>query len=200
MTDGRSDFRRDIFLIPNLISLFRVVGVMVAAGLLFADYLAAALILGLATGFTDYLDGYLARKLNQATPLGALLDSLADILAALVCMTVAVYYRIWPPYIMIFWGVRDMGVLAMRNSAAQQGISIPTSMLGKVAMNFTGFSYLFLAVDVVKPAPDVAWLTDGSHWAGYWGIHLGIALQWLAATTYVRSFAKGYRRDAKQSG
>lgn len=194
MTAPRSDFRRDIFLVPNLISLGRILGVIVAAGLFFADYLAAALILGLITGFTDYLDGYFARKLNQTSELGALLDSLADILAALVCLTVAVYARIWPVYLLIAWGVRDMGVLAMRANAAQQGITIPTSFLGKVAMNFTGYSYMLMAVDLIRPVPDVAWFVDSVHWLGLIGIHLGLGLQYLAAVTYVRGYAAQYRR------
>src|SRR5690606_32010934 len=170
---ARSDFRADIVLWPNIISLGRIAGVLVAAGLFFAHMPLAALAVGLVTGFTDYLDGYLARKLNQSTPLGALLDSLADILAALVCLTVAVWAHLWPPYLLILWGVRDMGVLAMRASAAQQGFTIPTAMLGKVAMNFTGYSYMLMAVDLVRPLPEHAALTDAIHWLGLVGIHAG---------------------------
>jgi cardiolipin synthase len=190
----RSQFRTDLLLIPNLISLGRIVGVCVAAGLFFMDYLAAALIVGVVTGMTDYLDGYIARKLNQLTELGALLDSLADILAALVCMTVAVYERIWPPYLMIMWGIRDMGVLALRASAAQQGFTIPTIFLGKVAMNFTGYAYILLAFDLIRPFdnPD---LTRGIHWLCMFAIHTGIAMQWLVGFMYVRKYAAHYRRN-----
>jgi CDP-diacylglycerol--glycerol-3-phosphate 3-phosphatidyltransferase len=193
MGGERSQFRRDLTLVPNLISLFRIVGVGVAAAFLLTGYVKTALALGLVTGFTDYLDGYFARKLNQVTELGTLLDSLADIIAALICLTVGVYTYLWPPYLLILWGVRDMGVLAMRNSAAQQGFTIPTSLLGKVAMNFTGYSYMLLGVDVVRPLPDVAWFTDGTHYLALFAIHAGIALQWVAGGLYLRDYAARYR-------
>ncbi|HUS68849.1 MAG TPA: CDP-alcohol phosphatidyltransferase family protein [Kofleriaceae bacterium] len=193
MGGERSQFRRDLTNVPNLISLFRIAGVGVAAVLLFTDHVAVALALGLVTGFTDYLDGYFARKLNQVTQLGTLLDSLADIIAALICMTVAVYTHLWPPYLLILWGVRDMGVLAMRNSAAQQGFTIPTSLLGKVAMNFTGYSYMMLGLDIVRPLPDVVWFTDGAHYLALFAIHAGVALQWVAGGLYLRDYAARYR-------
>jgi cardiolipin synthase len=193
MGGERSQFRRDLLLVPNLISLGRIAGVAAGSALFFAGYLKLALTFGLVTGFTDYLDGYFARKLNQVTELGALLDSLADILAALICLTIAVYTHLWPPYLLIVWGVRDMGVLAMRNSAASQGFSIPTSMLGKVAMNFTGYSYMLLALDLVRPLPDSPRFVDGVHWVGLIGIHAGIALQWVAGGIYLRGYAARYR-------
>lgn len=189
-----SDFRADVVLVPNLISMGRIAGTLVAAGFFFAEMYTVALVLGITTGFTDYLDGYFARKLNQSSQLGALLDSLADILAALICLTLATYTRLWPPYLIIAWGVRDMSILAIRASAAQQRFAIPTSVLGKVAMNFTGFAYIVLALDLVRPF-DSAGLTDGLHWTGLGLIHAGIALQWMAGLVYLRAYAERYRRN-----
>ncbi len=191
---ARSEFHADLLLVPNLISLGRIVGVIVAAALFFLHYSMAALILGVITGMTDYLDGYVARRLNQMTKLGALLDSLADILAALVVLTVAVWAGLWPPYLLIAWGVRDMGVLALRASAAQQGFTIPTIMFGKVAMNFTGWSYIILPFDLVRPF-DHPQLIQGLHWLGLAGIHAGIALQWVVGYLYLRQYAASYRRS-----
>jgi len=189
----RSQFRADLLLIPNLISLGRIAGVLVAAALFFLDYLMAALLVGVVTGMTDYVDGYLARKLNQITQLGADLDRLADLLAALVCLTVAVWTHLWPPYLLILWGVRDTAVLTMRASAAQQGFTIPTSFLGKVATNFTGWSYICLPFDLVRPF-DNPRLTEGIHWLGLIGIHAGVALQWLVGYLYLRQYAARYLR------
>jgi cardiolipin synthase (CMP-forming) len=192
---GRSDFVADLLLVPNLISLGRIAGVLVSAIFFFAEWWGPALALGVASGFTDYLDGYFARKLNQQSELGVLLDSLADILAALICMTVGVYFRLWPVYLLIAWGIRDMTVLAIRASAAQQGFAIPTSMLGKVAMNFTGYGYIFLAVDLFRPFPGSALATDGVHWFALGAVHVGIALQWAAGIVYLRAYAARYRRN-----
>jgi cardiolipin synthase (CMP-forming) len=190
----RSDFVSDLVLVPNLISLGRIIGVCVAAALFFLHYSMAALVLGVITGMTDYLDGYLARRLNQTSKLGALLDSLADILAALVVLTVAVWAGLWPPYLLILWGIRDMGILALRASAAQQGFTIPTIFFGKVAMNFTGWSYIILPFDLVRPF-DNPRIIEGIHWLGMFGIHAGIALQWIVGYLYVRQYAARYRRD-----
>ena len=191
---ARSQFAADLLLIPNLISLGRIVGVLVAAALFFLDYLMAALVVGVVVGMTDYVDGYLARKLDQMTELGADLDRLADLLAALVCLTVAVWADLWPPYLLILWGVRDTAVLTMRASAALQGFTIPTIFLGKVATNFTGWSYIILPFDLVRPFADNPRLTEGIHWLGLFGIHAGVALQWLVGYLYLRQYAARYRR------
>ena len=190
----RSDFVADLLLVPNLVSIGRVLGVLTAAALYFLGQLYPALAVGLVTGFTDYLDGYLARKLGQTSALGALLDIVADLLASLICLTVAVYARLWPPYLLILWGLRDVSVLAMRASAAQQGFEIPAGLLGKIATNFMGYAFMLMAVDLVRPFAHHPDLTRGIHLLGLYGASIGIALQWLAGIGYVRLFASHYRR------
>lgn len=190
----RSDFVADLLLVPNLVSIGRVLGVLAAAALYFLGELYAALAVGLVVGFTDYLDGYLARKLGQTSALGALLDIVADLLASLICLTVAVYARLWPAYLLILWGLRDVSVLAMRASAAQQGFEIPAGFIGKVATNFMGYAFMLMAVDLVRPFASHPDLTRAIHLLGLGGISIGIALQWLAGIGYVRQFASHYRR------
>jgi cardiolipin synthase len=64
--------------LPNLLSLLRLALVPVFLYLILANHpLIAFLVLALAS-FTDWLDGFLARKLNQVTRIGALLDPAAD--------------------------------------------------------------------------------------------------------------------------
>ena len=190
----RSDFVADLLLVPNLISLGRIAGVLLAAVCFGLRFYAGALAFGLTSGFTDYLDGYLARRLNQTSQLGALLDILADLLAALICLTVAVHFRVWPPYLLIAWGMRDMAVMAMRLSAAQQGFAIPAGIVGKVATNFTGYAYILLVFDLVRPFASAS-LTSGIHRVALVLIHIGIALQWVAGIAYLRIFASRYRRN-----
>jgi CDP-diacylglycerol--glycerol-3-phosphate 3-phosphatidyltransferase len=170
------------------------VGVLAAATFILLGHHAIGLAVGLVAATTDYLDGYLARRLNLTSELGVLLDSLADILTALICLTAAVYVRLWPVYLLIAWGIRDMTVLAMRASAAQQGFAIPTNMLGKVAMNFTGWGYIALGFDLVRPFSSAA-LTQGVHWFGLGAVHVGIALQWAAGIIYLRAYTRRYRRN-----
>jgi cardiolipin synthase len=191
---GGSDFRADVLLVPNLVSLARIVGVLASATFFLLELRVLGLAVGLVASTTDYLDGYLARRLGQSSELGALLDSLADIIAALVCLTLAVYFRLWPVYLLLAWGLRDMTVLAMRASAAQQGFAIPTSILGKVAMNFTGWGYIALGFDLVRPFSAAA-VIQGVHWFGLGAVHVGIALQWAAGIIYLRAYARRYRRN-----
>ncbi len=71
--------------LPNLISILRILLVApVAIMLMDRDYLMA-LILFLVAGISDGIDGYLARRLNCRTRLGAFLDPFADKLLMLVC-------------------------------------------------------------------------------------------------------------------
>ena len=64
--------------IPNLLTLLRIILVPVVVILLMQELFLDALIVCVIAGITDGLDGFLARKLNQMTPLGAYLDPLAD--------------------------------------------------------------------------------------------------------------------------
>jgi cardiolipin synthase (CMP-forming) len=77
--------------VPNALSVLRLLGVPLFLWLLLGPQAdIAALIVLAASGFTDWADGVLARKLNQTSQLGALLDPLADrlyILATLVGLT-----------------------------------------------------------------------------------------------------------------
>ncbi len=64
--------------LPNLITLGRLLSVPVAVYLLMQTAYMAAFLLFVAAGISDALDGYLAKRYNQTTRIGALLDPLAD--------------------------------------------------------------------------------------------------------------------------
>jgi CDP-diacylglycerol--glycerol-3-phosphate 3-phosphatidyltransferase len=68
------------------------------------SYLAVriiAIILAFLAALTDLLDGYLARKWNQVTDFGALMDPLADKIFVASCMLIALEYRLMPAWIAI---------------------------------------------------------------------------------------------------
>lgn len=188
-----SAFRDDLVLLPNLLSLSRILLICVGAVLLLCGHPILGLAVGIPAGLTDYLDGWLARRRNQVTELGALLDLLADVLFTLVCLTVAQLYKVWPTYLLIAWGFRDMSVMALRTRAGLQGMKIPSSFLSKVAANFNAYACVLMGLDIARPFAD-ATLTSGIHWLGLFGIHAGIAMQWFTGAQYLRSFAAQYRR------
>ena len=80
----------NVWTIPNVLTIIRMVLIPVFVVLFFKGYKMAALAVFCAASLTDMLDGYLARKLNQITDFGKLFDPLADklmVLTAMVCQT-----------------------------------------------------------------------------------------------------------------
>lgn len=77
--------------------------------------------------FSDYLDGYLARKLDIITPMGQFLDPLADkllVLAALVCLNI---YRGLPVWATVVIVVREVAIVILRSAAMKRGNSMPAA-------------------------------------------------------------------------
>ena len=186
------DFRRHLGYLPNLVSLGRIGLILVATVLLMTGWPLLGLIIGIIGGISDYLDGYLARKRGETTDLGALLDSLADILFSLVCLTVSVMYRIWPAYLLVAWGFRDMTIMTLRGSAGLQGFMIKSSFLAKLAWNFNAYAFVLMGLDIARPFSSEM-ITNGVHWLGLFGIHAGILMQWISGGQYLASYAAQYR-------
>lgn len=92
--------------------------------------LLAAIIFG-AASITDYLDGYLARKLKLETNLGKLLDPLADKLLVIGAMIMLVQIGRLPGWMALVVIAREIGITALRGIATDQGIVIAASKLGK---------------------------------------------------------------------
>lgn len=86
--------KQKIFTIPNLLSMTRLVLVPVLIGLALAGKAQAFLMVLAVSLLSDAFDGYLARKLNQITELGAKLDSWGDVLTY-GAMILGLYW-IWP--------------------------------------------------------------------------------------------------------
>ena len=181
-----SALQRDLLRPANLVSLARIALVCGAAGALLAGRPLVTLALGVPAGLSDYLDGWLARRRGEATQLGALLDSFADSVFMLVLLVAAQHIGVWPFYLLLGWGLRDLGVLALRASAAQQGLTVPSSLAGKVAFNVSGWSFFLMTLDLAWPLP---WL----RWVAWVAIHAGIALSWLAAGGFLAEYARRYR-------
>ena len=92
-----SNWRKEIGTIPNLLSIFRVVLLPFYFYFVLEQSFMLAGILIALSGITDFLDGFIARKFNQITELGKLLDPVADKLTQLVLILSMAWYRpmIW---------------------------------------------------------------------------------------------------------
>ena len=125
--------------IPNTLTTFRLFLIPVFLVIFYLPYswafFAAAFIFWLAS-ITDILDGYLARKLEQSTPFGAVLDPVADkvmVCAALVALAdqYQTMYMTIPALIIIS---REIIISALREWMAEQGKrgNVAVSNMGKI--------------------------------------------------------------------
>jgi len=121
--------------LPNVLTLLRILAVPVIVVALLGetpngDTLAAG-VFALAA-FTDGLDGYIARRRQDVTTFGKLMDPLADkllIIAALVALVSLDRLAAWVAMVII---ARELAVTALRAVAVEQGVVIAASWLGKV--------------------------------------------------------------------
>lgn len=125
--------------LPNVLTLARLVSIPVFLIVYYLPYswspLASAVVFA-AAGFTDWLDGYLARKWNQTTKLGAFLDPVADklVVSMALVMLVNEYHNLLMTLpAMVIIG-REITISALREWMAEIGkrASVAVSYIGKV--------------------------------------------------------------------
>jgi CDP-diacylglycerol--glycerol-3-phosphate 3-phosphatidyltransferase len=130
---------------PNILTLLRILLIPVFIVIYFLPYHwtpLLAVILFVAAALTDWLDGYLARRLNQVSPFGAFLDPVADklmVASALVLLTTDVRiqsqvldHRLFAAVVVIIIG-REIAISALREWMAELGerARVAVSFLGK---------------------------------------------------------------------
>lgn len=147
--------------LPNTISLFRVAMVPVMMVYLLAEvpgrYLVA-LIVFVAAAASDWLDGYIARKRNQTSVLGAFLDPLADkllVTAALVSLVGLGELSAWAAMVVI---ARELAVTGLRMIAAARKVIIPASIWGKIK---TAVQMAVIVALIVERWLEAEWMLGG---------------------------------------
>ncbi len=123
--------------IPNLVTWSRIGLIPVFAALYYLpftwNHIAAAMIFALAA-LTDWLDGFLARSLNQTSPFGEFLDPVADKLIVVVALVILVAHLSWLTVAAIVIIGREIAISALREWMAEIGkrAHIGVSWLGKL--------------------------------------------------------------------
>jgi CDP-diacylglycerol---glycerol-3-phosphate 3-phosphatidyltransferase len=142
--------------VPNALTLLRIVAVPVLVVALLDETpdgdLIAAAVFALAA-VTDGLDGYIARRQQSITTFGKLMDPLADkllVVAALISLVSLDRLAAWAAMVII---AREFAVTGLRGLAAERGVVIAASWLGKVK-TLLQVAAIF-ALIVFEPAP--AW-------------------------------------------
>ena len=157
-------------------------------------YLASAIVFGLAA-ITDWLDGYLARKLGQMTPFGAFLDPVADklIVATALLLLVELHASaILAVPAMVIVG-REIVVSALREWMAQYSEmrSVAVSFVGKIKTTFQMIAIVILLLsgpDLQEPAVILGYaLLYGAAGLTIWSMYLYLKLAWPDLSSGMRN-------------
>lgn len=184
-----------VLTVPNLISFARLAGVPLFLYLfLVADRIGWAVVVLAIGGTSDWIDGYLARKLGQVSRLGELLDPLADrlyILATLIAFTVR---EVVPWQFAAALLAREVVLLVTLILLRRMGHGPPpVHYLGKAATFILLFAFPLLLLAWGSADTVLHDLAYSSGWALAWW---GLVLYWLAGLLYLRQFA-GVRRERR---
>lgn len=119
---------------PNTLTLYRIASIPLFVFLmLYTNKIAtlAAALLFSAASITDFLDGYLARKLGLITNLGKVLDPLADKLLVSSAFIMLSSHGWIPAWVVCLIIGRELAVTGLRNMIAGKGDDLSASWLGK---------------------------------------------------------------------
>ena len=172
-----------IWTIPNVLSFLRLLGVPLFLWLVLVpqEDVWAFVVLVLA-GVSDWVDGYLARALNQRSNLGILLDPLADRLYIAATLIGLAIRGIIPWWLVILLAARDLMLLLLLPLLRRSGrLALPVTYIGKAATFclLWGFPLLLLG----GGESGLANVATACGWAfALWGT----VLYWWAGIRYVQ--------------
>lgn len=147
--NGHSTAAR-IVTIPNILSVSRIVLLPIVLLLLFKRQNVAAVAVMLVSWSTDALDGYLARKLNQVSNLGRVLDHLVDKVWVGSVLVTLVFLRNLPLFLAAAVVLRDLLILAGSGVIMKlRGLFVQSDVVGKI----TGFAFALMIVFYTLDVP-----------------------------------------------
>jgi len=161
----RPEMHETYWNLPNSITILRILLIPVFVWLYTepgSDRALAAALVFSAAAFTDFLDGYLARRSGQITNLGKLLDPVADKLLVASGLILLVQYQrvaVWVAIVMI---ARELIVTGARAVAAKEGCIVPADSLGKLKVVGQIGGILFLILQDVVPGAEEWFYTIGT--------------------------------------
>jgi CDP-diacylglycerol--glycerol-3-phosphate 3-phosphatidyltransferase len=155
--------------VPIALTLIRIVLVPLVIVFLISSqrvHVIIAAVIVLAASLTDWLDGLIARRTNQVTRLGTLLDPVADKLlvsAALVSLVQVDMVPAWMAWVIIG---RELAVTGLRGVALSMGVVVPASRLGKLKTVTQYVAVTLLILEKGVPAEFVPFhlVTDAMLW------------------------------------
>jgi len=179
--------------LPNTLTVIRICCVPVMVYLLWdkPDLLESQLAFWIFIGamITDVVDGYLARKWNLVSPMGAYLDPMADKLMVTTVLVMMVPLGWVPAWLCALLLCRELAITGLRGIASQEGLVISASSMGKVKTAYQSTALGFILWQV--PTLGI------NAWAA------GLVLLYLATVFSLVSAAEyfvGFYRSSTQLG
>ena len=168
--------------LPNILSFLRLAGAPLVLWLIVGPQADGLAVLVLALGgFTDWLDGYLARAWHQTSRIGQMLDPIADRLYILAVLIGLALREIVPWWLVLIVVGRDVLIALLVPVLKTRGYSsLPVHFVGKVAT----FSLLYAFPLVLLGTGQEGWRQLA--WVLGWAFAIwGTALYWYAGGLYV---------------
>ena len=139
--------RAELLYVPNLITYARVAAIPAVVWLMYradprSSFLATALYCAAST--TDYIDGWLARRMGQTSVVGKFLDPLADKLFVMAALVMCVYLGRVPVWAVVVLLARETTITGLRSIASSEGMVIGAGFAGKMKTAFQMVGLLFL--------------------------------------------------------
>ena len=162
------DWKKEIFTIPNLLSLFRLLLIPVYMTIYLnaaqtKDYIAAAIILAISC-LTDMVDGKIARKYNMISTIGKVLDPIADKVTQftlIICLSIK-YPILW--HLVVLFVIKESfqffaGLVTFRKGRMLTGALIT----GKIctAVLFVSLTVMILLPNIASRAVNIITIVDG---------------------------------------
>jgi CDP-diacylglycerol---glycerol-3-phosphate 3-phosphatidyltransferase len=155
--------------VPNSLTVLRICMVPVMVWLLWdaptpsESAVATAIFAGAM--ITDIIDGYLARKWDLISPIGAYLDPLADKLMVVTTMIMLVPLGWMPAWLVVLLECRELAITGLRGIASQEGMVLSAGTLGKfktayqsTALSFLVFHHPFFGMDTHSIGMVLMWI------------------------------------------
>jgi len=168
-----------IFNIPNILTMMRIAAIPLMVYLLLSgerepSFWAAALFS--AASFTDWLDGFIARKMGIVTVFGKFLDPIADKLVVMAALIMIIPLGRVPAWMVLVILGREIIITGLRGIASSEGIVIEASDLGKFKTIFQIVAIIALLLHY-----DYHWFFSSTHPALLANMHnVGMFYLWIA--------------------
>jgi CDP-diacylglycerol--glycerol-3-phosphate 3-phosphatidyltransferase len=186
------------FTIPTILTWTRIVAIPLIVGVFYLGWPAQlqnliATVMFVTFAATDWLDGYLARKLNQTSSFGAFLDPVADKFLVCASLLVLVHLQRADVFVALIIIGREIAISALREWMAQIGASksVAVHMIGKVKTTFQMVAIPFLLFDGV-----LFGLIDTAVW-GTWLIWISAILTVWSMVYYLQKALPEIRKRVK---